>query len=90
MVMTVRKHIEFQKSLAREYGVPVTLSAPPGTDELPLAERLKVYIEVFESGCSCTQPPFHGGPETCSECARAFVEAVKHAVGYEPTSAPAC
>jgi hypothetical protein len=74
--MTPKEHLEFQKKLANK--IPQTLVVPPGTENLPLAERLHIYLAVFESGCSITQ--FGGKPEDCPECVRAFVDAVKHAV----------
>lgn len=74
--MTPKEHLEFQKKLAG--GMPMTLVAPRGTEKLPLAERLHIYLEVFESGCSNTQ--FGGKPEDCPECVRAFVDAIKYAV----------
>lgn len=60
-----------------------TKTAPPGTELLSLDERIRVYISVFESGCSVSQMDSDLRPEDCPECTRAFVEAVKNAVGYE-------
>jgi hypothetical protein len=56
--------------------------APIGTESLPLEERIRIYIEVFESGCSNTEMDPESSPEDCPTCVRAFVYAVKNAVGY--------
>lgn len=64
---------------------PRTKTAPVGTENLPLEERIRVYIDVFESGCGNTQ--FGGVPEDCPECVRAFVEAIKKAANF-PTISP--
>lgn len=56
--------------------------APVGTENLPLEERLRIYIEVFESGCSNTEMDPESSPEDCPACVRAFVDAVKKAVNY--------
>jgi hypothetical protein len=61
-----------------------TKTAPPGTENLPLDERIRVYIEAFERGCSKTQLEPGMYPEDCPVCARAFVEAVKNAVDFQP------
>lgn len=63
---------------------PSTKMAPVGTENLPLEERIRVYIDVFESGCGSTQ--FGGVPEDCPECVRAFVEVVKKAVNFSSVS----
>lgn len=82
--MTPKEHLEFQKKLANK--IPHTLVVPPGTENLPLAERLHIYLSVFESGCSNTQ--FGSNPEDCPECVRAFVDAVKNAVDEEIAAHP--
>lgn len=86
--MTPKEHMKMQRKIAKETGSR-TLTAPPGTDQLPLAERLRIYLKVFESGCSCTHPPVgNGKPEECTECVRAFVDAVKAAVDDEIAANP--
>jgi hypothetical protein len=78
--MTPKRHMNTQKRFAKETGSR-TFTAPPGTDSLPLAERLYIYLDVFESGCTSTQPPIgNGNAEDCPECVRSFVDAVKAAV----------
>lgn len=77
--MTQKKHMKQHLDLEKAFDF--TQVAPPGTDTLPLAERIHVYLHVFESGCSVSQPPIgNGKPESCPECVRAFVDAVKVAV----------
>ncbi len=85
---TQEEYMKMQRQFARESGSK-TFIAPPGTDTLPLAERLHIYLEVFESGCSNTQPPIGSGkPEECPEHVRAFVEAVRKAVDEEIEANP--
>ena len=71
------KYMEWQRAFAKENG-PVALCAPPGTNKLPLSERIAIYLEVFESGC--TNTCLSGRPEECPECVRAFVDAIKKAI----------
>jgi hypothetical protein len=69
--------------------VASSLTVPPGTESLPLAEKLHIYLYAFESGCSRTHPPVgNGKPEEYSECVRAFVDAVKSAVDEEIEADP--
>lgn len=83
--MTRKAHLEFLKNLMGSG----TLVVPEGTEQLPLAEKLQVYLWVFESGCSVTQLPCGDGkPESCPECVRAFVDAVKGAVDKEIADDP--
>ncbi len=87
-MVTPHEHLKRQRGLQKEI-IDLPLVAPPGTDTLPLAERLHIYLHVFESGCSVSQPPQGDGkPETCSECVRAFVDAVKRAVAEHITADP--
>jgi hypothetical protein len=77
--ITVVEQMERQRQFNRETGT-FTMVAPSGTQDLPLDEKLRIFIEVFESGCSCT----HIGnlpPEDCPECVRAFVNAIRKTVG---------
>lgn len=86
--MTPQEHLDMQKRFAKKYG-SMSLTTPPNTDKLSLAARIHIYIAVFESGCSITQPPVgNGKAEECPECVRAFVDAVKGAVDDEITANP--
>lgn len=86
--MKPTEHLAFQRRLNKETHT-LTLTVPPDTDKLPLAERIHIYLAVFESGCSCTQPPIgNGKAEECPECVRAFVDAVKGAVDDEIAANP--
>jgi hypothetical protein len=89
--MTPNEHLDYQRKLNKETQT-LTLSTPPDTDKLPLAERLHIFLAVFESGCSITQPPIgNGKAEECPECVRAFVDVVKgsvdDAIAAEPLKA---
>lgn len=51
---------------------------------LPLAEQIRLLIDVFEDGCSNSGGPEHLAPEDCPTCARSLVDAIKKAIQYEP------
>ena len=67
--MMPNEHMKYVRELT---GRPA-VAAPPGTDALPLAERLSIYLEVFGGGCGNTLPMENGKPENCPDCVRAFV-----------------
>jgi hypothetical protein len=76
---TPKENMKMQRKLNQEFGAK-SLIVPSGTDKLPLAERLHIYLEVFESGCANT---LDDKPELYPECVRNFIDAVKRAVDEE-------
>lgn len=57
----------------------------PGIETLPLEDQIRLYIDVFEEGCSNTQGIEDLHPEDCPDCVRSFVEALKVGIKYEAT-----